>query len=258
MGQIANNNSCLHKLIKALKTDLFEILFKSRIFTTKEFEDRIITNNFATSSLSQIDQDLLFESLDEVSAIERSFEKVKTNYLYKTTTNVNINNFKDYIKHYESGYYYLKAFILYFVRLLLLIEQIIITAKFYYPKYICTEEPFDERDKKYWVWLDKKLKVIELKTFRELPLRALIYGADAIFIIFEFFVLINLQRIKAGLYYIILIRLTKFICMVIIIVPDFSREYCENSSKDKNLFYTRDNTLEKILNLYEILNYFIS
>ena len=78
------------------------------------------------------------------------------------------------------------------------------------------------------------------------------------FIICEFFVLKNLQRIKMSLFYVILAQLTKFICILIIIVPDFSRKYCENSLDDENLFYASDNTLEKIMDLYEILNYLIS
>ena len=258
MGQSANNNSCIHKLFEAFKTNLFEIIFKSNIFTTKIFEERIIKNTLSINALSPIDQDILFESLDEVSAIYGSFEKIKSKYLYNATTNVSINNFKEYVKSYESGYYYLKAFILYFIRLLLLIEQIIITIRFYYPKYICTEEPFDERDKKFWVWHDQKLNVIELETSRELSLRSLIFTADAMFIICEFFVLKNLQRIKMSLFYVILAQLTKFICILIIIVPDFSRKYCENSLDDENLFYASDNTLEKIMDLYEILNYLIS
>ncbi len=52
MGQSANNNSCLHKLFKALKTEFFEIIFKSKIFTTKEFEGRIIINTFSINALN--------------------------------------------------------------------------------------------------------------------------------------------------------------------------------------------------------------
>ena len=258
MGQSANNNSCIHNLFKALKRDLLEIICKSKIFTTKKYAERIITNTYSINTLNPQDQNILFESLDEVSAIDSSFERIKSKYLYGATINVNISNFKEYIKNYESGYYYLKAIILFFIKALLLIEQFIITFRFFYPKYICTEESIGKQDEKFWVLNGQHLKVTELETFREISLRSLIFIADAFFFICEFIALKNLQRIIMDLFYIILAQLTKFICIIIIIVPDFSREYCENSLDNKNLFYKRDNRIEKIMNLYEILKYVIN
>ena len=237
---------------------MFEKIFKSDIFTTKTIERQVRDNTKLYKEMLPQEKTSLLESLKEISSISNDFKDLRNEHLDEAKSSVNMASFKEYIKNAKSGYYYRKIFYFFFIRAILMIPQFIFTIRFFNPKYICTKESIGKKDKKFWVSDDKHYKVTELEKYREFPLRLIIFAVDAIFTICKFFVLKNLERIKADVCYVISAQLIKFICIVIIIVPDFSREYCESSSNDKNLFYIRDNTLEKIMNIYEIIKYFIN
>ena len=48
----------------------------------------------------------LLESLDKSSAINSDFKDLKSQYLCEATDNMNIENFKKFIRRAKSGYYY--------------------------------------------------------------------------------------------------------------------------------------------------------
>ena len=253
MGQYINNNSINFSHLKIFLKECFDKIFKSEIFATKSIEERIRKNDKSLNGMKEEWKSLVLESLDEASAINKDFEHLKSEYLSDTSRVVNIESFKAFIRESKSGYYYRKAKILWLVRSLLMIPQFIIILTLTYPKYICTEESINNGEQKFWISGNKHYKVTELEKYREIPLRFLIFIVDAIFTIYKFFALKNLERIKANICLIISMQLTKFICYTIILVSDFSRNYCESSLDDENLFYVKNNIIEKIMFIYDLL-----
>ena len=258
MAQGDNDNQINVSFCKILMDILFERLYKMEIFTTNVIEPSIRHNTKSNNQLTEDERTKLFESLEEVSAIDKNFIHLKTDYVIHSIHsgfNLNMGDFKEYVKSANSGYYYLKDKFLLFIKALLMIPQIIIILRLLYPKHICIEEAINEGDKKFWGFDDKFYKVIDIENYGEIILRALIFIIDVIFLIYEFYILKNLERIKANVCLIITLQLTKLICLVII-TSDLTTNYRESSLDDKNKFRFKDNIFETIMNVYEFSKFF--
>jgi len=67
---------------------------------------------------------------------------------------------------------------------------------------------------------------------------------DLTYALCELSFLLNLQRVKTTISFIILFQMLKYFLNVAIIVLTFCREnYCEKSDNDENIFYIKTNIL---------------
>ena len=99
-----------------------------------------------------------------------------------------------------------------------MIAQLLILYLLDYPKNICIDEPFEQNDKKFWIFEDKKYKIIIVKRDKDFYLRTIIFFIDFIFYICEGIVLAQLQRIKGNKCLIITIQISKYFSIEIIII----------------------------------------
>ena len=151
-----------------------------------------------------------------------------------------MEDFKRYIKEAKSGFYYSKVNILFSIRSLLIIPQILFVLILLSP--MLKSESIDKVDK--------------IKFY----LRALVIFPDVIFFFCEAIVLKKLERIKVNKpipALIILLQLTKFTCNVIIFVIDLSRNNCEHSLDNKNIFLLNNIIIGKMEYIYDLLKFWI-
>ena len=141
-----------------------------------------------------------------------------------------------------------------------MVTQLILAYLLTYPRNICIDEPFDkDKDKEYWIYMDNKFEVITVKMDKEFYLRIIIFLFDLVFFLCEGLVIVKLERIKANKCSIMSISCAKYIINGYLIFWDFSRNYCENSKNDKNLFYIKNNVLEKIsILIFDIIKFIIN
>ena len=67
-----------------------------------------------------------------------------------------------------------------------------------------------------------------------------------------------MQRIKSNKYLILIFQLFKFILCGIIIFFDITENTCENSFNDTNIFYIKNNILEKFQMIFDIIKIIIN
>jgi len=102
----------------------------------------------------------------------------------------------------------------------------------------------------------KKIEQFKDKTF---ILRIIYLIYNIITFLVEMNVVINLERIKTGIVCMILFQIIKYITIGPIIYYDiFEGNYCETSKNDKNIFYIKNDVLEKIEFFLDIINFFIN
>ncbi len=240
MRQNANNNPNTGSHCKNYMNVLLGKIFKREIFTTKVIVDDIKNNKGAIDQMGLQRKLKVLESLDEVSALDSDFKELKSQYLCETTGNVNIKNFKKYIRKAKSGFYYDKAKNFLFIRFLFKIPQFL----FFLILFFLIIAPGS----------------IEKEYVIKFCLRGLVLIADIIFFFCEHYAMKNLERIKLNKVYIFLImviQLTKFTSMVIIFVIDLLRNNCETSSDNKYLFLLNNIIIEKIENAYDLMQFWI-
>ena len=83
---------------------------------------------------------------------------------------------------------------------------------------------------------------------------------DCSFMISEGCVLWNLRRMKANTFLILTIQILKYLNNGLLIVLDFSKEICEKSKNDGDIFYKKNYVLELeiIYIIYDIIKNFIN
>ena len=97
MAQGDNDNQINVSFCKILMDILFERLYKMEIFTTNVIEPSIRHNTKSNNQLTEDERTKLFESLEEVSAIDKNFIHIKINYvihLFNSVFNLNMGYFK--------------------------------------------------------------------------------------------------------------------------------------------------------------------
>ena len=241
MAQNENNNQNNDSYFKALINYLLGKLYKSQIFTTEEIEEEIRRNAYSINQIQNPQTKMkVLESLGEVSAIDSDFKDLKYQYLNEATDNVNITNFKDFIKRAYSGFYYSKAKKFFAIRSFLIIPQILFVLILLFP--MIQSKSIDKLDK--------------IKFY----LRALVTIPDAIFFFYEYNVLKNLERkkiIKPIMVLIIVLQLTKFTCNLTIFFIDLLRDNCNNSLGNENIFILNNIIIGKMENIYNLLKFWI-
>ena len=236
-------------MLEICRNDFFEKIFKSEIFTTNKIEGKILLNTKRLAQMENKDKKLVLESLEEISVYNKDFASLKEKYLLLSSDGIiSLANLKYFIKYLCPGFYK-KAKFYYAIRLILMMAQLLILYLLVYPKNICTDIPFEQKDKDSWTFNGEKYKVITVIRDRDWYLRTLIFFIDFIFYICEAVVLKNLQRIKADKFLIISFQISKFIVFAII---TFNNIYYIS---EKN--YCKNNVLEIISIIYDVIKNYI-
>ena len=161
----------------------------------------------------------------------------------------------------NRGYYYYKFIIAFILKFILIITQCVLSLYYLYPKYYCVNEEVSEEDNIFWLFDKKKYKVKKVqrsgdKTFYLRLIYFILY--DFIFFFLEVYIIANMQRIKSNKYLILIFQLFKFILCGIIIFFDITENTCENSFNDTNIFYIKNNILEKFQMIFDIIKIIIN
>ena len=72
-------------------------------------------------------------------------------------------------------------------------------------------------------------------------------------------VIINLERFKANIFFVVILQLVKYFTSGLLIYYTFvEKNICEISKNDKNIFYVKNDDLAKIELTLDIINFFIN
>jgi len=258
MGNLAKN---ICNFIKAIIFDCYEKFCQKEIFFSKKVSEYALKINKTFSQMSKKEKYNAIESLQIISSYNSDFNKLKYEYLNNSTGNINLEQFKIFIRNVHSGYYFKKAVFFLIIRFLYIIAQFLMIIYLKYPKYLCLSESIKDNNDYYWTNGNYKYKVKIIKIDTYLKFRILILFVDIIIIVFEIGVLKNLQKIKIHKVYLILYQLIKYVLFCFIIIRDFFyNDYCEISNKT-NLFYKKNNKnkiLEKLSFTFGLLKIIIN
>ena len=219
---------------KSLFYDYFGI---KQIFTLEEIPKEIITNKKSPDEVDKRELKLIMKSIDLIALYNKDFSELRTDFFIGNPKEINLIQFQKFIKNYNDGYYYRKAIFSIVNRIFLFLACFLILIYFLYPKYKCTDEPFEEQDKNYWILDDEKYKVKLIYTDFLYYLRILDFIINFSMILFEIYILYYLRRIKANKYYIIIYQLIRFILFGIILNLEIDERSCYESPNDENHFY---------------------
>jgi hypothetical protein len=251
----------LYSLCKTLINDCLEKVSMNEIFTTtNSIPPQIINNSKSLAEMDNKDKELVIKSLENISLYSKDFSQLRVEYLLKYNSNVNLDSFRTFIRTHKDGYYYKKAIFLFIVRCLFILSHFLIIYRMNYPVYICVDKPIDNTDKMFWIYNNIQYKVITEKINKQWYLRMISAIYDCSFMISEGCVLWNLRRMKANACLILTIQILKYFNNGLLIVLDFSKEICEKSKNDGDIFYKKNYVLElEIINIiYDIIKNFIN
>ena len=221
-------------VFKLIIYDFFGI---KQIFTLEEIPKEIITNKKSPDEVDKRELKLIMKSIDLIALYNKDFSELRTDFFIGNPKEINLIQFQKFIKNYNDGYYYRKAIFSIVNRIFLFLACFLILIYFFYPKYKCTDEPFEEQDKNYWILDDEKYKVKLIYTDFLYYLRILDFIINFSMILFEIYILYYLRRIKANKYYIIIYQLIRFILFGIILNLEIDERSCYESPNDENHFY---------------------
>jgi hypothetical protein len=249
-------------LFKMFKEYCFNIAFKNEIFTRDNngMSSNILYNNKPLDQMNDNDKELILKSLENINLYNKDFSLLCVEYLVKKP-NPNYDEFKEFIYENCNGFYYKKAIILFIIRFLFLIVEFIILYFLIYPEFICVDKPIDDNDKMFWINKNEKYKVIKKKIINiEWFLKMVSTLIDLIFIFCEFIVLSKIQRIKGNVYLVVFAQIFKYFSDILVIVLDSTKEICEKSKNEDNIFYKKKKVLDLdiFLIFYYIIKYFIN
>ena len=221
-------------IFKSIIYDYFGI---KQIFTLEEIPKEIITNKKSPDEVDKRELKLIMKSINLIALYNKDFSELRTNFFIGNPKEINLIQFQKFIKNYNDGYYYRKAIFSIVHRIFLFLACFLILIYFFYPKYKCTDEQFEEQDKNYWILDDEKYKVKLIYTDFLYYLRILDFIINFSMILFEIYILYYLRRIKANKYYIIIYQLIRFILFGIIFNLEIDEGSCYESPNDENHFY---------------------
>ena len=247
-------------LFKMFKEYCFDIVFKNEIFTRdNSIPSHILNNKLPLAELDNVNKELVIKSLENINLYNKDFSLLCNEYLAKIP-NANYKEFKQFINANCNGFYHKKAIILLIIRSLFLIAEFFILYLLIYPEYICVDKPIDDNDKMFWIYKNEKYKVNEVKINEEWFLRTVSILMGFIFIICEFIVLIKKQRINGNVYLVVFAQIFKYLSDILVIVLDSTKEICEKSKNEDNIFYKKKKfmNLDIFLIFYYIIKYFIN
>jgi hypothetical protein len=253
---MANSNGT-KTLFKMFIKDCFKKLFVNEIFTTESINSDFLEIQKPFNEMDEENKKLVKKNLEIISLYNKDFYRLKDEYLSKNPK-VNLLDFKNFINSKYNGYYYKKAIFLFIIKCVFLIVQIFILYLLTYPEYICVNEPINNYDEMFWIDKNESYKVIKVKRNKEFYFRMLSILCDFFFIINEGCVLYNLQRMKANVCLVLFFQILKYLINTVVIIFNFSKEICEKSKNNENIFYKRQNIfkLDIILIIYDLLKKF--
>ena len=264
MANQANNNGDNKSWFEYFKEDLSKKLYREDLFKFKTFPSSINEIHKPLDKLTDDQKNLLIDSVQDIGNYNNEYALLGIKYIsLKSQSNdiLNRENYKDYIKHEKNGYLKKKIIVLCILKYLMLFAQLFLTFFFIYPRHLCIYEYIADENENFWNCNGEKCKVKEIQKFEDKTfLLRIIYFIYNIFsFLIEMNVVINLERIKSGKACAILFQIVKYIVIVPIIYYDiFEGNYCEISKNDKKIFYVKNNVLEKIQFLLDIINFFIN
>ena len=224
--------------LSVFKSIIYDYFGIRQIFTLEEIPKEIITNKKSPDEVDKREIKLIMESIDLIALYNKDFSALRNNFFFiENPKEINLIQFQKFIKNYNDGYYYRKAIFSIVNRIFLFLACFLILIYFLYPKYKCTDEPFEEQDKNYWILDDEKYKVKLIYTDFLYYLRILDFIINFSMIFFEIYILYYLRRIKANKYYIIIYQLIRFILFGIILNLEIDERSCYESPNDENHFY---------------------
>ena len=225
-------------LFKMFKENIFNIVFKNEIFTNSKIESDIFERNIPLAELDKNNKELALISLENIILEKKDFYLLSNEYLVKRQT-INLIEFKEFINLNYNGYYYKKAIVLLFFRFFFLIAGLCILYSLNHPEYICVDKPIDNNVKRFWIYKNEKYKVEVKINYKEWFLRMVSTLIDIIFMICELIVLINLEKINGNVYLVISAQIFKYFIDILVIVFVSTKEICEQSKNEKNIFYKK-------------------
>ena len=223
--------------LSVFKSIIYDYFGIRQIFTLEEIPKEIITNKKSPDEVDKREIKLIMKSIDLIALYNDDFSELRNNFFIGNPKEINLIQFQKFIKNYNDGYYYRKAIFSIVHRIFLFLACFLILIYFIYPKYKCTDEPFEEQDKNYWILDDEKYKVKLIYTDFLYYLRILDFIINFSMIFFEIYILYYLRRIKANKYYIIIYQLIRFILFGIILNLEIDERSCYESPNDENHFY---------------------
>ena len=223
--------------LSVFKSIIYDYFGIKQIFTLEEIPKEIITNKKSPDEVDKREIKLIMKSIDLIALYNNDFSELRDNFFIGNPKEINLIQFQKFIKNYNDGYYYRKAIFSIVNRIFLFLACFLILIYFLYPKYKCTDEPFEEQDKNYWILDDEKYKVKLIYTDFLYYLRILDFIINFSMIFFEIYILYYLRRIKANKYYIIIYQLIRFILFGIILNLEIDERSCYESPNDENHFY---------------------
>ena len=232
---------------------IFEKLYIKSIFALEEIPVFAFSNRRAFFQLTEDQKKDLMKGLEHISEYNQDFDHLRAEYLLGSQES-NFDNFQDFLRTENSGYYYKKAGLKYIFKVILVLSQLLILY-YNYPKYSCINESIgdelnDDNTLMFWICENEKYKVKMVSRDRLFDLRILSFFGDFFLIIFEFFVLFYLRRIKANLKTILIVQFYRFSIYFIMLYYEFRETICDKSVEE-NIFYKK----ERKLNFLEIMNY---
>ena len=243
-------------LFKMFKENIFNIVFKNEIFTYSKIPSNKFEKKIPLDDLDKNNEELALIALENIILEKKDFYLLSNEYLVKKQ-GINLKGFKEFIINNCKGYYYKKAIVLLFFRFFFLIAGLCILYSLNHPEYICVDKPIDNNVKRFWIYKNEKYKVIEVKiNYKEWFLRMVSTLIDIIFMICELIVLINLEKINGNVYLVISAQILKYFIDILVIVLVSTKEICEQSKNEKNIFYKKKNVLFLDLNII-LIKYFL-
>jgi len=253
MGDIIRKDS----LFKMFKENIFNIVFKNEIFTYSKIPSNKFEKKIPLDDLDKNNEELALIALENIILEKKDFYLLSNEYLVKKQ-GINLKGFKEFIINNCKGYYYKKAIVLLFFRFFFLIAGLCILYSLNHPEYICVDKPIDNNVKRFWIYKNEKYKVIEVKiNYKEWFLRMVSTLIDIIFMICELIVLINLKKINGNMYLVIFAQIFKYLFDILVIVFVSTKEICEQSKNEKNIFYKKKKKLNLDLDIFYIIFYII-
>ena len=264
MANQANNNGANKSWFKYFLEDLCKKLYREDLFRFETFPTSINKIKKPLDKLTKNEKDFLVNSVQDIGYYNNEYALLGTEFitLYSQKNDLlNRHFYKDYIERAKNGYLKKKIIALFVLKYLMILAQLYLTYYFIYPRHRCIYEHIADENENFWYCGREKCKVKEIDKFKDkiFMLRIIFFIYNIISFMIQIYVVINLERIKSNKVCVIIFQVIKYIIIGPIIYYDiFKGNYCEISKNDKNIFYVKNDVLEKFELILDIINIYIN
>ena len=264
MANQANNNGDNKTCIDYFLQDLCKKFYREDIFTFETFPVSMNNIQKPLDKLTRDQKNLLISSVQDIGNYNNEYALLGIKYIsLKSQSNdiLNRQNYKDYIRLAKDGYLQKKIIVLFVLKYLMILAQLYLTFFVIYPRHRCIYEHIADENENFWYCAQKKCKVKKIEIFEDYTFRLrIIYCIyNFIFFVVEMKVIINLERFKANIFFVVILQLVKYFTSGLLIYYTFvEKNICEISKIDKNIFYVKNDDLAKIELTLDIINFFIN